>query len=41
MSRPARSLSVVVLPAPLGPRRAYLPPSGTSKERPLRAGVEP
>src|SRR5512136_2495927 len=39
LRRPEIALRVVLLPAPFAPRRAMIPPSGTSKETPLRTRI--
>src|SRR5712691_5203519 len=41
LSRPSRSLTEVVLPAPLGPRNPKISPRGTVIERPASATVLP
>ena len=38
-SRPEMALSVVLLPAPLAPRRATMPPSGTASDTPFNTRI--
>jgi hypothetical protein len=41
LTRPSIALSVLVFPAPLGPRRPKISPSLIENDRPWTAAVEP